>query len=126
MKILSAMQHPLTEAQESELAGNEIVLLKDVNPGLFARLANTPGEVTVLVDLAYELIDFAYGGEFDAVILPIGSPAFQAILAIAWAPRASRPAFLFAHSARNCVEETQPDGSVKKTSAFRHQFFIHL
>jgi len=139
MKILKAMQHDLTQTQKQEIAlmfmGNdlgddglpldieaeavEIHNLKDVKTELFNALANCPADKEVLEELALCLS--AVCMHFDAVILPIGSPAFM----FAFSTLCKTPV-LFSHSERVSKEVTDDSGTVTKTSVFEHIRFIFI
>lgn len=141
--VLVAMAHPLTEGQRAELEQrfDEIYFLKDVAPTLFESLSNCPGDRRQLHQLANDLHHVVYS--YDAVVLPIGSPAFMWIFTSLVARcdtlhEAYHGGYqgadlkrcpqnfetLFAHSIRVSEEITGPDGSVKKISRFEHQGFF--
>ena len=118
--VLWCPQHALTPEQSSELDGFHIAKLADVDPGLFAALANCPADIGQLENLADELCQIL--PVVDRVVLPIGSPLFQAILAtklVGWGGLVG-----FAHSVRESMDQTQPDGSVRKMAVFRHVKFL--
>lgn len=130
--LLWTPQHDPTPEQLSELEIAEflVVRLRDEDLELFDKLANCPGNIEDLHNLAKDFYDLIC--HFSAAVLPIGSPAFNFKLhgfyyrdLISEARQGKRlPKLLFAHSERNSLEEKQPDGSVKKTSVFRHKGFI--
>lgn len=128
-KILNTMQHALQSVQLNELAeiyGANILVdyLSTVNPGLFAELSNCPANTDRLEALAIELCSVIKNENYEAVILPIGSPAFMFI----FAKRANTMSAncLFAHSIRQSVERTNADGTVTKTQVFNHLKFIEF
>jgi hypothetical protein len=101
MRILKVLVHKLTATQEQELAGSEIVELKAIAPELADFLANTPDDWEALSQKAEELVKISQ--DFDAALLPGGSPAFAWVLAQKW-PTDVKP--LFAHSVRDSVEKS--------------------
>lgn len=129
MRILNTLQHALTTEQEAELVAlgcTKVVHLKEVNPELFASLANTPGEEKAVNEIAYQLVDFIINEFWVAgVILPLGSPAVMFQFArLQGIGRKSQPAFLFAHTERVSEDQPQLDGSIKKVGSFRHVRFL--
>lgn len=138
--ILVCMQHNLTPAQRVELGTeNNVILLKDVNLELFAAMANSPGNEEEVLAIANGFVDFLAKEKFNFVVLPLGSPAMMFAVAREIGdrkgfedgesmtnPRVFRGTALFAHSERKSIEETLPDGSVKKSVIFDHIRFIRL
>lgn len=129
MRILKTLIHKLTDAQRAELGNAEIVELKTIAPELAVFLANTSDNDDELVRKADELIALTL--DYNAVLLPCGSPKFAWILAKRW-PESVKP--LFAHSVRESIEKEvekfepiadEPDKfkkvkTVEKVSAFNH------
>lgn len=136
MKILKALIHPLTDSQKAELAGNEIVELKNVDKDLATLLSNTPGDWQVLNEASEKLCQIA--NDYDAVLLPGGSPAFAWSLAQKWQELGVQAKPMFAHSIKDSVEKEEKayipaegeDGlfvettKIVKTSVFNHQFWF--
>jgi hypothetical protein len=123
-KILNTMQHALTSEQETDLGGmfgkHQLQNLRDVNNKLFKELSNISVDSN-LKELANELLDIST--QFDAVILPIGSPAFMFTFSrLTHFHRNS--VFMFAHSDRIAIEKTNDDGTMSKTSVFKHVKFL--
>lgn len=126
--VLVCLQHTLTEEQNSDLTtAKSVVLLKNINSALFARVANIDPEIDseTLKQLADEFNNQLLG--YDIAILPIGSPEFQATCAVAlvsrhydWAGLANPPSLVYARSRRESVDEAQSDGSVVKRAVFKH------
>ena len=122
--------HQPTPEQLKEL-GN-VVLLQDLNPELQGKLNNTPSTKKELFSLAVELLVFC--GDYDNIVQPGGSPAFQYHLGIAASEQvpACDGGFIFkydvlvrySHSARVSEDIPQADGSVKKVSIFKHLGWI--
>jgi hypothetical protein len=101
MRILKTLIHNLTDAQRSELgAETEIVELKAIAPELATFLANTSDNDEELQTKASELVGLCK--QYDAVLLPCGSPKFAWILSQLWNIQA-KP--LFAHSVRASIEK---------------------
>ncbi len=122
-KILNCLQHTLTSDQLASLAGLEIVSLKEFNPVLFEKVANTPGTVEELEPLATEFTKEIT--MFENVVLPIGSPAFQMLVGKAVAQVVTTK-FWFAHSERSSEDLPMPDGTVKKIQIFKHIGWLKL
>jgi hypothetical protein len=130
--VLWTPQHEPTPEQVSELRQiaefGELKKLSNIAPDLCGQLQNCPAEG--LDDLARRL--YSVCQDFSVVILPIGSPAFMWKFSIVCSQVAHRPdhghipVWLFAHSIRESRDEPQSDGSVKKTSVFRHERFIRF
>ena len=131
-KVLVCFQHALTTEQSVSLGSyGEVSHLRDVDPDLFARLCNTPGETERLRSLAHELHYVAIGDmlNYDYVVLPIGSPAFMFMFSGVCKTLGGmmpEPVYLFAHSVRDSVDEPQADGSIVKRSIFRHEKWIEM
>lgn len=129
------MIHPLTPKQQEELAGNAVFDLKDIAPDLAGFLANTPDDDAALAENAEQLISLCH--EFDAVLLPCGSPKFVWVLSQLWLGRRVKAKPLFAHSERVSTEKAVNkfvaiDGTetfrkeqiVEKSSSFNHVRFF--
>lgn len=120
--MLVCIQHRLTDEQrESLLNDYELSFLEDENRELFLELCNTPCNHFELRDLADDLLEMS--SEYDALLLPIGSPAFQVIFGQKSVNYPSME-FYFAHSERVSIEKKNEDGSVEKTSIFKHKGWI--
>lgn len=122
--IINTMQHQLTAIQirnleNSSIGNNDIVSLKEIDNGLFTELANCPADVNKLYELAARLTSIINDKKPEAVILPIGSPAFMFILSKEIGMN-NRTRFMFSHTERNSVDEHQPDGSIVKRVVFNH------
>ncbi len=112
MKIVVTMNHPMTQEQKSVLEdiGAEFVIIPhpvileiyDYNHVLI--------EVTKYVDQVREM--------GASVVFLQGEPSFQCAVAQMLA-RFSIP-MIIATTPRIAVEEKQPDGTVKKTTVFKH------
>jgi hypothetical protein len=131
MAILNTIQHSLTEVQVNQINGmlgekETIVHLRDFNPALFNSLANSPADERLLILLAEQLAQVIIDEGFDGVILPLGSPAFMFELGKIIGKRELEHKNLFAHSERKSVDESQPDGSVKKVAVFQHVKWLVL
>ncbi len=128
MKILVCPQHTLTDSQIADLEGMEVHYLKNVNNTLFGKLSRLNGDEDLEL-LSRELIGFIREGNYYHVMMPIGSPAFQAIFFTIYSKLHVTdnyfiPNFYFSHTDRKVVETTQPDGTVTKTSIFEHKKYI--
>jgi hypothetical protein len=118
-KILCCLNHELTAEQRAELTAMnaELYILADFAPKLAMALKNVSHDD--IVDLVESLV--CKCADADVVLGPVGSPAFFAAFARAWDGR-----LMFAESDRVSVDEPQPDGSVKKTSVFKHKRFVTI
>lgn len=131
-KILVATQHNLTPAQVESLDNFELVYLKDVNPDLFNKLASMNGEenlptlcgqfIGMLLPQSNNPMNKIY--PYDFVIMPIGSPAFNAHLCLTMGMFGmfEYVHFMYSHSDRMVVENF--DGS--KTVTFQHKNWIEV
>jgi hypothetical protein len=123
-KILNTMQHVLTDEQIADLSGMfnnaNVSDLRDVDNELFKQLSSVSVDAS-LNDLANQLLEVSR--KFDIVILPIGSPAFM--FKFATKTHANMDiVFMFAHSDRIAIEKQNEDGTVTKTSVFKHVKFL--
>lgn len=124
--ILWTPQHVPTTEQLKELDG-PVTLLSVINTPLFTKLSNSPSDIKELEDLSYQLLGMF--NNFDAIVLPLGSPAFMAILMKGIGivqTLGDQYKLLFAHTERVSDDVVQPDGSIKKTSIFKHVKFIEV
>lgn len=127
--VWASPHNPTKEQLESLSDGyTNIVYLKDINADLFQKICNSPSNTDGLFKLADDLISFIsdYKSEINAdnlhIVQPAGSPAFQYILG-----RLTSDEYInvvYAHSERVSVDEVQEDGSIKKTSVFKHKNWI--
>lgn len=134
-KILVCIQHTLTDEQKLELNfiynkeyGMDIrlIFLSESNPSLFAMMANSPNNYDDLESLAGAFVKYAL--DYQAVILPLGSPALMFMIAqrIGALDPVGQTGFLFSHSERVSIDTPSPDGSVSKSSVFNHHHFIFV
>jgi len=132
-KILKILNHnPTKEQLESlaELYGDDFQLV-ELPERLQGCVINSPSNEDLLINVAREIAEYIYfNRDFDTVILPAGSPAFQFLLAkilesFERLPHHThlRKDYLFAHSERKIVEE-EKDGQVIKTSVFKFKKWI--
>lgn len=124
MSVLVAIAHNLTPAQTSEL--NElghVALLREAHPELFAKLSNTPGITSELEKLVSQFLDVCQ--DYTTVVLPIGSPAFNHILALQGGLNFASKV-VYAHSERKSIEVQKEDGTVEKKTVFEHQYFFNI
>jgi len=112
--------HTPTEEQYKSLNDQHpLLLLKDIDPELAEKIANTPRDRRDCQRLADEIS--ATAEQYDAIIVQLGgSPLFLVMAAgIIGTGR-----MLFAESERVSEDIPQPDGSVKKISIFKHKGWI--
>ena len=131
--IINTMQHTLTEKQVLDLFGlvgerQSVVLLKDLEAELFAKLANSLADEKELSSLAIDLINVIRKNNPEAMIMPIGSPAFMFSFGMAVGRLEAEcwTKFLFSHTERESVEEKQADGTITKKTVFDHKKWLHI
>ena len=128
MKLMWCSAHTPTNEQLLELnakfPNGDLVYLKDLDTLLFAAMSNTPDDSYALHELALTVCNFACRHEVDYLVQPGGSPAFQVALGVTKTNYPTAPDLMYAHSERVSVDKHESDGSVTKTSVFKHQKFI--
>ena len=130
--IINTMQHNLTPVQITDLDSvckcDTVVKLSELEPELFAKLANTPADMDEIHNLVEQFIGMLRKYHPEAVILPIGSPAFMFSLAceIGRLEADYWTKLLFSHTERQSVEEIQPDRSVIKKQIFNHVKWLQI
>ena len=121
--IVNLTQHPATPAQMT--AGVEDVpadLRKNLVAGLTFDRLPTVQEVCRAVDRLVEMVDLVNADhDIDAVMIG-GAPFLMMPLTVALRRRGYRVVFAF--SARDSVETINADGTVSKSSVFRHAGFV--
>ena len=129
MKVLICLNHKLQPTQLADLEGHDVSFLQTVDYDLFQRLGQcTDNHVNLFTD-ARRLHWHAKG--YDAIILPVGSPAFMAALvSVFHTTEGSDLRFIhcvyFSHSVRETIESDGTDGTVIKTNVFKHLRFFNL
>lgn len=130
--------HTPTEEQIHQLlaGGNsEVLYMKDLNKELFERVCKSPDNYLEMSELASNLIDYMVKNNYRFLVQPAGSPTFQTVLGMSL--MASRVisdmlnmrhplTIVNSHSDRVSVDAHNPDGSVTKTSMFKHIKFISI
>lgn len=120
---LWASAHKPTPPQMEELTlTGQVLFLSNIQPSLQARLNNTPSTQVECEELAEEIQQLEYKGNFTLVQLG-GSPKFLATYG-SMLKEGYNQVPLFAHSERVSQDEIQADGSIKKVSVFNHIKFI--
>lgn len=131
-KVLWCSQHLITEEQKKDLHNivkgePEIIPLKDFNEDLFKSLSNCPDNLNEIEELSKELIELAVENKF-ALFLPIGSPAFMAILMKnvgLLQVLGDCISCIFSHSERCSEEKIDTEtGKCIKVCTFKHVKFI--
>lgn len=107
---------------------DKVEFLEGLNPELFAEICDSPADGDELRKLAEKLCEATIG---RALVQPAGSPAFQFALGkeveSRWYEMAfPRPVIVYAYSKRVSIDEIQEDGTVKKTSFFKHESWIYI
>ena len=127
MNYLWCSVHTPTKEQIEELTTEDEVLeyLIDVDPELQNAINNTPGNKVDLILLARKLS--AYSSRY-IIVQPGGSPAFQFVFGHVISNGSEFDYHVlkvkYAHSERISVDKLQPDGSIVKTSVFKHIKFF--
>ena len=122
MKFLWCSVHVPTEEQIKELTNaGDIYYLKDIDPELQDKINNCPKDKLELSKMADDLGEYT---RYYLIVQPGGSPAFQFMLGHCLSYDVSWDRVLYAHSERVSVDKAQPDGSIIKTSVFKHIKFI--
>ncbi len=110
---------PTSEQLNSLQEMGKLMFLKDVKPSLQEKINNCPADRTELMSLAKDLSELR--SSLDCTIVQLGgSPMFLYIAGAIMNGCMSKSVLLFAHSERVSVDSPQPDGTVIKTSVFKH------
>jgi hypothetical protein len=108
-------QEQLTSLQEM----GKLIFLKDVDASLQEKINNCPADRTELMSLAKDLSELR--SSLDCTIVQLGgSPLFLYIAGATINGCLSKQVLIFAHSERVSVDSPQEDGTVVKTSVFKH------
>ena len=125
--VLWAAAHQITEEQRSSLLESyeEIAILQEADPVLWGKLTNLKLEDNRR-ELAFELLNTAQiicNDKFPVIVQPAGDPAFQYQLGIV-EEKSALITVRYAFSERVSVDVPQADGSVIKTSVFKHMGWV--
>lgn len=122
MKIVNLTQHtPTPEQIEAGVFDLEQDARDEIKDLLTFTAMPTPDE---LQDRAEQLVDLVEASTNATSAMIGGAPFFMEPLARELRARTTTITPLFAFSERESVEETLSDGTVRKTSIFRHIGFI--
>ena len=130
--VLNATAHQFTQKQFKalkEIIGkNKKFEIKELPKELKDKLLNCPDNDEELLKLANELTSFIAQNDIDYLHLPIGSPAFMFLFAALFDLFLTSHGctILFSHSVRKSIEQTNPDGTVTKSSVFEFEKFIEI
>jgi len=121
--ILNLTQHPATPEQ---IEAGVVDLPDSVRPALigwltFSQLPSRE-EIEDRAEALALLADSLLPEEGNPAAMIGGAPYLMAPLEVALRNQRIRP--LYAFSVRESVEQTLPDGTIRKTSIFRHAGFI--
>ena len=121
--ILNLTQHPATTEQ---IEAGVVDLPDSVRPALigwltFSQLPSRE-EIEDRAEALALLADSLLPEEGDPAAMIGGAPYLMAPLEVALRNQRIRP--LYAFSVRESVEQVLPDGTIRKTSIFRHAGFI--
>lgn len=110
---------PTKEQIQSLNTMGQVMFLKDVKPSLQEKINNCPADRGELMSLAQELNKIRL--DLDCTIVQLGgSPMFLYIAGATINSCLSKQVLIFAHSERVSVDIPQEDGTVVKTSVFKH------
>ena len=110
---------PTKEQMESLNSMGSLIFLKDVNTSIQDRINNCSSDRSELMTLAQELNHLAI--DLDCTIVQLGgSPLFLYIAGATINGCLSKARIMFAHSERVSIDAPQEDGTVVKTSVFKH------
>ena len=123
--ILNLTQHPATPEQ---IEAGVVDLPDSVRPALigwltFSQLPSRE-EIEDRAEALALLADSLLPEEGNPAAMIGGAPYLMAPLEVALRNQRIRP--LYAFSVRESVEQTLPDGTIRKTSIFRHAGFIEV
>ena len=119
-KLVWCSAHAPTNEQKEELSLiGDLIMLKDLNPELQGLINNCPSDRIALLGMANQLSDID-----GCLVQPGGSPLFLYILGSVIQGARNKNSVLFAHSERVSADVPQSDGTVIKTSVFKHLGFI--
>jgi len=124
--IFNLTQHPATPEQRQDGVIDPAGAAKAVIVAVLT-FHSLPTQAEILVRakvLAYEAEKYCRPQGQDAMrqVMLGGAPFLMGALESALRIRGLIPVYAF--SQRESVEETQPDGSVRKTNIFRHEGFV--
>ena len=119
-KLLWCSAHTPTQEQLISLQEmGELIFLKDINLSMQEKISNCSSDRTELAKLAKDLLELKVS--LDCTIVQLGgSPLFLYIAGATINSCLSTTAIIFAHSERVSIDSPQPDGTVVKTSVFKH------
>ena len=121
--ILNLTQHP---APTEQIEAGVVDLPDSVRPALIGWLTSSQlpsrEEIEDRAEAIALLADSLLPEEGNPAAMIGGAPYLMAPLEVALWDQRIRP--LYAFSVRESVEQTLPDGTIRKTSIFRHAGFI--
>ena len=121
--ILNLTQHPATpEQREAGVSDLPDELRKQLVGLLTFDLLPSTEEIEDRAESIALLADSLLPEEGNPAAMIGGAPYLMAPLEVALRNQRIRP--LYAFSVRESVEQTLPDGTIRKTSIFRHAGFI--
>ena len=110
---------PTKEQLESLNKMGQLIFLKDVDSSMQEKISNCSADRKELIGLAKDLLELKLSTNCTIVQLG-GSPLFLYIAGATINSCLSTTAIIFAHSERVSIDSPQPDGTVIKTSVFKH------
>lgn len=123
--LLWCSVHQPTVDQLRELDGvGNLMFLKTEFPELQEKLNNTPGNIEDLIKLTIQILAISDEQGIYAFVQMGGSLKFQYLLGQISNEYGYAVKSLYAHSERKSVDQIQLDGTVVKTSVFKHIAFI--
>ena len=119
-KLLWCSAHTPTKEQLDSLNEmGQLVFLKDVDASLQEQINNCSSDRRELISLANDINKLRL--ELDCTLVQLGgSPMFLYIAGATINSCLSKQVLIFAHSERVSLDVPQEDGTVIKTSVFKH------
>jgi hypothetical protein len=110
---------PTSEQLISLQEMGKLIFLKDVDSSMQEKISSCSADRTELLSLAKDLSELR--STLDCTIVQLGgSPLFLFIAGATINSCLSTSVLIFAHSERVSIDSPQPDGTVVKTSVFKH------
>ena len=127
INYLWASPHKPQSGQLKMLDG-AVYFLEEVHPELFDKICNMTFD-TNIIKLADELLAYCLNNNYQVLVQPGGSPAFQATLGLLKAENninAMKLGICWSFSKRVSEDIPQDDGTIKKVAIFKHEGFVYL
>jgi hypothetical protein len=123
--MLWCSAHQPTQEQINELEEKgRLILLKEHSPKMMERISNCPNNRQEIKELISDFRDVLESFDACTIVQLGGSPLFLFMAGSFIQGAMNKGNILFSHSERVSIDTPQPDGSVVKTSVFKHLGFI--